>query len=207
MWATVCLMMVTGVSGRWRPPAPVQVTAHHNQTLISDVPVQCWDYKREDRIPAAALEDAAFPLVHRCRCFIVDRWESWGQTEQIQQFVCKNSQAFVCLFFHCLFVQRWMKITFMNYFFWKNHHLFFAWSPQLCWWVSVMSALMGIPCPVMGPCSRTIDSGCANRPSKQLWGDVMSNSLLCTPAMGTSGIPPPNTLSKFCLLRCKSIYI
>lgn len=52
-----------------------------------------------------------------------------------------------------------------------------------------MSALMGIPRPVMGPCSRTIDSGCANRPSEQLWGDVMSNSLLCTPAMGTSGIP------------------
>lgn len=45
-------MVATGV-----PQAPVQVTAHHDQTLISDVPVQRWDYKREDGIPVWALED------------------------------------------------------------------------------------------------------------------------------------------------------
>lgn len=128
-------MMVTGVSGRWRPQAPVQVTAQHNQTLISDVPVHCWDYKREDRIPVSALEDAAFPLVHRCRYFIMVWWESWGEIEQIQWFFCKNSQAFVCLFFFIAYLYKgvWKSILWTTFFFFGRIIIFFAWSPQPCW--------------------------------------------------------------------------
>lgn len=51
------------------------------------------------------------------------------------------------------------------FFFLEESLSFLLGHPSLA---GVMSALMGIPCPVMGPCSRTIDSGCANRPSKQL---------------------------------------
>lgn len=66
------------------------------------------------------------------------------------------------------------------FFFSRNQHLFLLCHPRPCWWVSVMSASVGIPSRIMGPCSRTIGSGCATRPSNQLWSDVMSSPPLCS---------------------------
>lgn len=68
--------------------------------------------------------------------------------------------------------------SFLWTFFFLRTNVFFALSPRPCWCVSVMSASVGNPSHTMGPCSRTIGSGCTTRPSNQLWSDVMSSPLL-----------------------------
>lgn len=82
----------------------------------------------------------------------------WCETEQIQQFLWYR----VCVRF-LIYTKAYIYIASF-----VRINIFFASSPLPCWCVSVISAQMGIPSHVMGPRSRTKESGCAKRPSKQL---------------------------------------